>query len=118
MLSTSDRTSEIAKLTNQLLSDESDSFKSRFINMLANLTVSEWKLLENTTKKLATITISEDKNGQLTMNLEEYNQKELSKSTAELEEEYKKSLSSSARNEVFTALNTTNENKKITQKAL
>lgn len=42
----SDRTSEIARLTQQLLSEESDSLKNRFINMLANLSVSEWEFLE------------------------------------------------------------------------
>ena len=40
------RNDEIARLTKTLLNDESDSFKNRFISMLANLTEDEWELLE------------------------------------------------------------------------
>lgn len=46
MFSSSDRTTTIANLVNQLLSDEKDSFKTRFITMLANLSVDEWEFLE------------------------------------------------------------------------
>lgn len=41
-----DRNSDIARLTKQLLNEEPDSFKNRFISMLSNLTVDEWELLE------------------------------------------------------------------------
>lgn len=41
-----DRKSDIAKLTKQLLDEEDDSFKNRFISMLANLSVEEWEFLE------------------------------------------------------------------------
>ena len=41
-----DRNSDIARLTKLLLNEENDSFKNRFISMLANLTVDEWELLE------------------------------------------------------------------------
>lgn len=40
------RNDEIARLTKTLLNEESDSFKNRFISMLANLTEDEWELLE------------------------------------------------------------------------
>ena len=41
-----DRNSDIARLTKQLLNEEPDSFKNRFISMLSNLTIDEWELLE------------------------------------------------------------------------
>ena len=47
-----DRNADIAKLTKQLLNDESNSFKNRFISMLANLTVEEWEILEKKVKEL------------------------------------------------------------------
>lgn len=47
-----DRNTSIAKLTKQLLNEEEDSFKSRFISMLANLTVEEWEFLERKAKEL------------------------------------------------------------------
>ena len=46
------RNNDIAKLTKQLLSEEDDSFKNRFISMLANLTVEEWEFLERKAKEL------------------------------------------------------------------
>lgn len=42
-----DRNADIAKLTKMLLDEESDSFKNRFISMLANLTTGEWEFLEH-----------------------------------------------------------------------
>lgn len=48
----SNRYTEIARLTKQLLDEEEDSFKNRFISMLANLNVEEWKLLERKLKQL------------------------------------------------------------------
>ncbi len=47
-----DRNADIAKLTKQLLNEESDSFKNRFVSMLANLTVEEWEFLERKAKGL------------------------------------------------------------------
>lgn len=47
-----DRNADIAKLTKQLLNEESDSFKNRFVSMLANLTVEEWEFLERKAKEL------------------------------------------------------------------
>ena len=47
-----DRNSDIAKLTKQLLNEESDSFKNRFVSMLANLTIEEWEFLERKAKEL------------------------------------------------------------------
>lgn len=47
-----DRNTDIAKLTKQLLNEESDSFKNRFVSMLANLTVEEWEFLERKAKEL------------------------------------------------------------------
>ena len=46
------RYTEIARLTKQLLYKEEDSFKNRFISMLANLNVEEWELLECKLKQL------------------------------------------------------------------
>ena len=40
------RNDDLARLTKNLLNEESDSFKNRFISMLANLTEDEWELLE------------------------------------------------------------------------
>ena len=46
------RYTEIARLTKQLLDKEEDSFKNRFVSMLANLNVEEWELLEHKLKQL------------------------------------------------------------------
>ncbi len=46
------RYTEIARLTQQLLNEEEDSFKNRFISMLANLSIEEWELLEHKLKQL------------------------------------------------------------------
>lgn len=46
MLKSNDRYTDIARLTTQLLNEESDSFKNRFISMLANLNPDEWEVLE------------------------------------------------------------------------
>ena len=48
-----DRNADIARLTKLLLDEESDSFKNRFISMLANLTADEWEFLERKAKELA-----------------------------------------------------------------
>ena len=46
MFKSNDRYTDIARLTTQLLNEESDSFKNRFISMLANLSSDEWEVLE------------------------------------------------------------------------
>ena len=47
-----DRENDISRLIKSLLSDESNTFKSRFITMLAGLSVSDWERLEHEAKKL------------------------------------------------------------------
>lgn len=54
-----DRNTDLARLTKLLLNEESDSFKNRFVSMLANLTVEEWEFLERKAKELAGV---DDKN--------------------------------------------------------
>ena len=54
-----DHNEDLARLTKLLLNEESDSFKNRFVSMLANLTVEEWEFLERKAKELAR---SDDKN--------------------------------------------------------
>lgn len=49
------RNAEIARFTKQLLNEESDSFKNRFVSVLANLTVKEWEFLERKAKELCGI---------------------------------------------------------------
>lgn len=46
------RHTAIAKLTKQLLNEEDDSFKNRFVEMLANLSIEEWEFLERKAKEL------------------------------------------------------------------
>lgn len=46
------RETELAKLTKQLLNEESDSFKNRLISVLANLTEDQWELLANIAEQL------------------------------------------------------------------
>ena len=55
-----DRNADIAKLTKQLLNEESDSFKNRFVSMLANLTIEEWEFLERKAKELCEINNEKD----------------------------------------------------------
>ena len=45
------RNTDIAKLTKQLLNEEDDSFKNRFVRMLSNLSVEEWEFLEQKAKR-------------------------------------------------------------------
>ena len=45
------RNRDIARLTKQLLDEESTSFKNRFVSMLANLSVEEWEFLEAESKR-------------------------------------------------------------------
>ena len=46
------RHTAIAKLTKQLLNEEDDSFKNRFVEMMANLSVEEWEFLERKATEL------------------------------------------------------------------
>ena len=48
-----DRNADIARLTKQLLDEESDSFKNRLISILSNLSVEEWEFLERKAMELA-----------------------------------------------------------------
>lgn len=48
-----DRETELARLTVDLFMEDSDSFKNRFISLLARMTDEEWVLLENMVEKLA-----------------------------------------------------------------
>lgn len=48
-----DRHAEIARITRQLLNEEEDSFKNRFVAMLADLSVDEWEYLEKIAVKLS-----------------------------------------------------------------
>lgn len=48
----SSRNADLAKLTKDLLLEESDSFKNRFVSMLANLTVEQWEFLEKKAQEL------------------------------------------------------------------
>ena len=47
-----DKETELAKLTVDLLTESSDSFKSRFISLLARMSDDEWEMLENLVEKL------------------------------------------------------------------
>lgn len=48
-----DRETELAKLTVNLFTESSDSFKNRFISLLARMSDDEWALLESMVEKLA-----------------------------------------------------------------
>lgn len=56
-----DRNADIARLTKQLLNEEEDSFKNRFVSMLANLSVEEWEFLEKKVKELCGIDVKDQK---------------------------------------------------------
>lgn len=47
-----DRNKDIAKLEKQLLNEESDSFKNRFVSVLANLSAKDWQVLEKIAEEL------------------------------------------------------------------
>jgi transcriptional regulator with XRE-family HTH domain len=47
-----DREEELAKFTSNLFLEQSDSFKSRFVSMLARMTDEEWLLLEQMVDRL------------------------------------------------------------------
>lgn len=113
-----DRKSEIDKLTNLLLNEESNSFKNRFVNMLANLTVEEWAFLEKKALELASSSTAEDNNGQMTYNLANSthinNNSFEEPNTEQLETLYKKNILHGASKTDVIVSNTIeeNENKK------
>ena len=47
-----DRETEIAKLTRDLLLEEEDSFKNRFVSALANLSSEQWEVLSSIADQL------------------------------------------------------------------
>lgn len=59
-----DRNTDLARLTKQLLDEESDSFKNRFISMLSNLTVEEWEFLERKARELCGLSDDDKKAGE------------------------------------------------------
>lgn len=56
------RKTKIEKLTNQLLSEESDSFKNRLVSVLADLNENEWEFLEKKAMQLCGIDEEDDIN--------------------------------------------------------
>lgn len=56
------RKTQIEKLTNQLMSEESNSFKNRFVSVLADLTENEWEFLEEKAMQLCGIDKESDIN--------------------------------------------------------
>lgn len=56
------RKTKIEKLTNQLLSEESDSFKNRLVSVLADLNENEWEFLEKKAMQLCGIDNESDIN--------------------------------------------------------
>lgn len=89
------RTDEIEKIIKDLLRDENDTFKTRFITMLSRLSESDWERLE----KEAMFLLDSKKE-------KEYTDLE-NKTVAELEAEYKKSRSLAAKKMGLSASNTT-----------
>lgn len=56
------RKTKIEKLTNQLLSEESNSFKNRLVSVLADLNENEWEFLEKKAMQLCGIDEEDDIN--------------------------------------------------------
>ena len=52
MFQPTNRNTDLARLTKQLLNEESDSFKNRFVSMLSKLSVEEWEFLERKAEEL------------------------------------------------------------------
>ena len=96
------REDEISEIVRNLLSDENNTFKSRFIIMLANLSVSDWERLEKETRKLLS-----DNNQISHESVEMAAAKEHTISIEEAEKEYIKSRSRTAPKTDLSALNIT-----------
>lgn len=96
-----DRENEISRMVKGLLSEETNSFKNRFITMLAGLSSSDWERLESEAKKLldadAEITATDSK----------------SLTVEEAEAAYIKSRSKNARKTDASAMNTTADTDKV-----
>ncbi len=99
-----ERGDEIAEVVNKLLSDEDNTFKTKFITMLSELSVSDWKYLEKVARKLL------DNDKQNTTSKETSATTEPSQAVKEAEEAYIKSRSKFAKKTAQSALNTTEEN--------
>ncbi len=118
MLLSKNRMNEIAKLTNQLLSEEENSFKNKLIFTLANLSEQQWQVLADIAENLA------DKEKKDTQQKKQHNIYKVADSNTEiseeltpdertideLEEEYKKTLHSAHKTN-STVLPTTKETK-------
>lgn len=101
---------EIEQAVRSLFDSESDSFKSRFIAMLSKLSTSDWERLEQEAIKLL-----DSKKEEFADNIEPANiQTEVEKA----EEEYIKSISSSAKKTKSVALHTTNDENTNENKAI
>lgn len=104
------RKDEIEKVVRSLFNSETDSFKSRFIAMLAKLSTSDWERLEQEAIKLL-----DSKKEEFADNIEPTNiQTEVEKA----EEEYIKSISNSAKKTRSVALHTTNDENTNENKAI
>ncbi len=95
-----DRENEISKMVKGLLNEEANSFKSRFITMLAGLSVSDWERLESEAKKLL------DVNAELSATDSE------AMTVEEAEAAYIKSRSKNAQKTDVSAMNTTTDGDK------
>lgn len=95
-----DRENEISKAVKSLLDGEPDSFKSRFITMLAGLSVSDWERLEKEARKLL------DNIGEKHHSTVEATR---SPTVEEAEAAYIKSRSQNVQNTESSVLNTTND---------
>lgn len=115
MFRSTDRHGTIAKFMEQLLLEESGSFKNRLISVLADLNVTEWEILERRMQQLFTDSRTAMEKPINTDHPYEELAPELSPdqmTVEELEEEYIKSRSNSARKTMSFASNTTEESMK------
>ena len=100
------RQNEIEQILKNLLSEEKDSFKSRFITMLSKLSTSDWERLELEAMPLLNIKKEKDWN--------HFNSIDTKTEINNAELEYIKNISNSAQNMVSTAWNTTEDIQKTT----
>lgn len=96
------REDEIARMVKSLLSDETNTFKSRFISMLARLSVSDWERLEMEAKKL----LDDSQELELAATNSEHSKP---MTVEKAEAEYIKSRSKSAKKTISNVLNTTED---------
>lgn len=100
------RQSEIEQILKNLLSEEKDSFKSRFITMLSKLSTSDWERLELEAMQL--LNIKKEKNSN------NFDSTDTKTEIQNAESEYIKNISNSAQNTVSTVWNTIEDTKKTT----